>query len=149
MSRQFLIVLGIIFLLGVGGFIYTATQSAGGPPLSVSDPDISISAPQIGAPVSSPISVSGTARGTWYFEASAPVLVVDWDGKIIGTGHVQAQGEWMTTDFVPFTGSVEFIRPVCAAGADYCTHGAVIFRNDNPSGDPSRDKAVEIPVKFR
>ena len=55
----------------------------------------------------------------------------------------------MTTDFVPFSGSIEFTKPECAADADYCKRGSVIFNNDNPSGDPSRDKAVEIPVVFR
>lgn len=103
---------------------------------------IRINYPRSGDTISSPLEVVGTARGNWYFEASFPVIVVDWDGKIIGQGIAQAQGDWMTTDFVPFKGTITFEDPTVY------NRGAVIFRKDNPSGDPSRDDALEIPVFF-
>jgi hypothetical protein len=110
---------------------------------------IHVTFPQVGAAVSSPLKVTGEARGGWYFEASFPVTVVDWDGKIIGQGPVQAKGDWMTTDFVPFGGAINFVKPKCAAGTDYCKRGSVIFKNDNPSGQASTSYAVEIPVIFQ
>lgn len=108
--------------------------------------------PQPNQEIISPLSISGEARGNWYFEASFPVIVVDWDGRIIGEGHATAKPaegkDWMTTEFVPFEGAIGFARPECSPEAEYCKKGAVIFKNDNPSGLPANDRAVEIPIIF-
>lgn len=107
---------------------------------------ITVDSPLPGATVSSPLTITGEARGTWYFEASAPVVLTDWDGKIIAQGHVDAQGDWMTSDFVPFKATLTFTIP--APGNPAVNRGTLILKNDNPSGDPARDKSVEIPVVF-
>ncbi len=104
---------------------------------------ITVDLPTPGSVVSSPLAFSGQARGTWFFEASFPVVLVDWDGKIIGQGIAQAQGEWMTEDYVPFSGSLEFTMP------DYGERGALIFQKDNPSGLPQYDKALEMGIYFK
>ena len=44
---------------------------------------IRIDAPRPNATVSSPLTIQGEARGTWFFEADFPVVLTDWDGKII------------------------------------------------------------------
>ncbi len=98
--------------------------------------------------VSSPLSLSGKARGSWFFEGSAPVSLVDWDGKIIAEGTVAAEGEWMTTEFVSFSGSLEFTSPYKDGDPDFMKRGAIIFKKDNPSGLPENDDALEIPVLF-
>jgi hypothetical protein len=103
---------------------------------------IRVNYPRPSDTISSPLEVVGTARGNWYFEASFPVYVVNWDGLIIGEGHAEAQGDWMTTDFVPFKGTITFDDPTVY------NRGAVIFKKDNPSGDPQYDDAVEIPILF-
>jgi hypothetical protein len=114
---------------------------------------ISISYPQANDAVASPLKVNGQARGNWYFEASFPVTVVDWDGKIIGQGNARANPpagkDWMTSDFVPFEGTINFTKPKCAVGVDYCKHGAIIFKKDNPSDMRQFDASVEIPVVFQ
>ena len=92
--------------------------------------------------VRSPLLVKGRARGNWFFEASFPVTIVDWDGRIIGEGIAQAQGEWMTTDFVPFEATLTFTADPQA----YSDRGSLILQKDNPSGLPERDDALEIPV---
>ncbi len=94
--------------------------------------------------VSSPLQVSGMARGQWYFEGSFPVTVTDWDGLIIGEGFVTAQADWMTTEFVPFTGEITFTVP---PETPY-KRGIIIFQKDNPSGLSQNDDALEIPVNF-
>ncbi len=108
---------------------------------------IRVTSPQSGATISSPVTITGEARGTWYFEASFPIVIVDWDGRIIGTGHAQATGEWMTTNFVPFTATVTFDKPVNTGPQS--VRGAIILKNDNPSGMASTSKAIEIPVVFK
>jgi hypothetical protein len=105
---------------------------------------IVVQEPEPFAVVSSPLTVTGEARGNWYFEASFPITIVDWDGRIIGEGYATAQDEWMTTEFVPFLGTIEFEIP---QDTPY-RRGTIIFRKDNPSGLPEHDDALEIPVTF-
>ncbi len=100
--------------------------------------------PQAMSVVSSPITLVGEARGTWFFEASFPIVIVDWDGRIIGEGYATADGEWMTPDFVPFTATVSFDL---SADTPY-RRGAIILKKDNPSGLPEHDDALEIPITF-
>lgn len=106
---------------------------------------IRVHTPEIGGTVSNPIQVAGEARGYWFFEGSFPVIVVDWDGRIIGEGYATAEGDWMTEDFVEFTGTVEFNLPT---DVPY-KRGSIIFRKDNPSDLPEHDDALEIPVMLK
>ncbi|MBI5134195.1 MAG: hypothetical protein HZA81_02300 [Candidatus Taylorbacteria bacterium] len=103
---------------------------------------IEITSPKEGDLVASPVFVAGRARGPWYFEASFPVQVIGADGKVLGEAPAQAQGEWMTEEFVPFSASVAF-----DPGAN--SSGVIRFKKDNPSGLPENDAMVEIPVSFK
>ena len=105
---------------------------------------IRLTAPLPNATVSSPLTITGQARGYWYFEASFPVVLVDWDGRIIAQGIATAKDEWMTEDFVPFEATLTFAADKNA----YSNRGALILQKDNPSGLPQNDDALEIPVLF-
>ena len=110
---------------------------------------IKVSSPVPGETISSPITITGEARGTWYFEASAPVVLVNWDGLIIAEGYVMATEDWMTEAFVPFEGTLEFTKEVEADSNVFLyPRGALILKNDNPSGLPENDRAIEIPILF-
>ncbi len=91
--------------------------------------------------ITSPLTITGTARGTWYFEASFPVELIDGNGKQLAIKAAQAQGEWMTEDFVPFSVTLSFLQPTTATGT-------LILHKDNPSGDAIRDDSLRIPVRF-
>src|SRR3989344_3568458 len=104
---------------------------------------IRVLSPRPSEEIMSPLIITGEARGTWYFEASFPIVLVGWDGLIIAEGHAQAQGEWMTEEFVPFKATLIFKAPT------YKNYGTLILRKDNPSGLPEHDDAIEIPVLFR
>jgi hypothetical protein len=103
---------------------------------------IVVDAPKSGAIVASPLTVTGKARGSWYFEASFPVKLKDASGTVIAERPAQAQGDWMTTDFVPFT--ITLTYPAQTAGSG----GTLVLMNDNPSGDPDKQKELDIPVVF-
>ena len=109
---------------------------------------IQVTSPAGMAVVTSPLSLSGKARGNWFFEASAPVSLVNWDGLIIAEGFITANGDWMTTEFVPFSGTLEFTSPYKDGDPDFMKRGSLIFKKDNPSSLPENDDAVEIPVLF-
>jgi hypothetical protein len=110
--------------------------------------DITVNTPTINMVISSPLTLAGEAKGTWYFEASAPVDLLDFTGAVIATGFVTATGDWMTVDFVPFTGSLSFISPYTAGDPVAWKQGSLVFKKDNPSGEPQNDDQIIIPIQF-
>lgn len=90
----------------------------------------------------SPLTVLGKARGTWFFEASFPVRLIDAKGNILTQGIAQAKADWMTENFIPFKSELIFIKPVGQ------TSGYLILKKDNPSGLPEYDDELKIPVIF-
>ncbi|MBI1755388.1 PQQ-dependent sugar dehydrogenase [Candidatus Azambacteria bacterium] len=92
--------------------------------------------------VKSPLMAQGEARGNWFFEASFPVRLYDANGKELAAVPAQAQGEWMTTEFVPFQAQLEFQPPATDTGM-------LVLEKDNPSGLPEHDDQLVIPVRFR
>ncbi|MDP3962428.1 MAG: Gmad2 immunoglobulin-like domain-containing protein [bacterium] len=108
---------------------------------------IRLTSPRPGQTVSSPLIITGEARGNWFFEASFPVMITNWDGLIIGEGIATAEGEWMTTEFVPFKAVLNFNSTSTAT--EYSKRGTLILKKDNPSGLPENDDALEIPVVIK
>jgi immunoglobulin-like protein involved in spore germination len=88
------------------------------------------------------VTVTGRARGYWYFEASFPLEIRDVQGQPIGTSHAEAQDNWQTTNWVPFKGVIKFREP-------QGLNGSIVFHNDNPSGLPENDKEYVMPVRFQ
>lgn len=109
---------------------------------------IQVGTPEPGNSIASPLTIAGQARGTWFFEASFPVSLVDWNGLIIAEGFVTADNEWMTEEFVPFSGELEFTSPYTTEMDDFMKNGTLILQKANASGLPEHDDAVEIPVTF-
>ena len=103
---------------------------------------IRVDSPRPGAVIESPLVITGQARGTWFFEGDFPIVLVDLDGLIIAEGYATAQGEWMTEEFVPFEGRLEFNVP------ELYNRGTLILQKDNPSDLPENDDALEVPVEF-
>ncbi|MDO8523115.1 MAG: Gmad2 immunoglobulin-like domain-containing protein [bacterium] len=103
---------------------------------------IHLESPRPNQIVKSPLTIRGEARGNWFFEASFPVALTNWDGLIIAQGIATAKSEWMTNDFVPFEAVLTFKSDKNV----YSNRGTLILRKDNPSGLPKHDDALEIPV---
>jgi hypothetical protein len=104
---------------------------------------IVVSSPSPGALVNSPLKVRGKARGIWFFEGDFPIVLRGENGKIIAEGFVTATDEWMTEKFVPFEGTLTFDKPRTSK------RGTLVFKKDNPTGNPEHDDALKIPVLFR
>lgn len=102
--------------------------------------DIILESPTPNQQISSPLIIKGKARGSWYFEASFPIKLIDSNGNEIATGIAQAQDDWMTDNFVPFEARLEF--------ATQAKQGELILKKDNPSGLPEFNKQTSIPVTF-
>jgi len=137
----------VLAVFVVGAFVWASfgavptPNNNGGNATTTQDNMIRVTAPAVNAIVGSPIHIEGEARGNWYFEASFPVRLEDANGNVLAQAPVQAQGEWMTTEFVPFELDLPFSAPTTDTGV-------LILEKDNPSGLPEHADSRRIPVRF-
>lgn len=94
------------------------------------------------AVVRAPLAVAGRARGAWFFEGELRLRLSDGAGNLLADGFATAEGEWMTAGFVPFRGTLAFVRP---AGPG---RGVLRVMRNNVSDDRTLDEALAIPVVF-
>lgn len=104
---------------------------------------IRVSFPLPHASIASPLKITGEARGSWFFEASFPVELLDAEGNQIAQAIATAKDGWMTTEIVPFEATIEFSQ---RGGKK---EGALLLKKDNPSGLPEHDETLVIPVRFQ
>ncbi len=107
----------------------------------VISPDIIVSLPKQNQTVKSPLAVEGMAKGYWFFEAVFPIKIFDDKGNELAASYVQATGDWMTEELVPFKGEIVF-------DAGSAGKGILILQNDNPSGLQGKEMKIRIPVIF-
>jgi hypothetical protein len=112
-----------------------ADEEVSADPLPANLRDLNVSA---GQRIESPVTLSGEAR-LWYFEASFPISITDREGNILAQSPAQAQGEWMTEEFVPFEATLEF-------DISEETRGFIVYEKDNPSGLPEHAEVYRLPV---
>lgn len=86
-----------------------------------------------------PVVVLGQIPGNWSFEASFPVQLTNSKGVVIAQSNAQIYGDWMTSSLVPFSAKLDY--PTSESGT-----GNVVLKKDNPSGLPSNDDQISIPV---
>jgi len=149
--KRFIITIAVLTLVGAGCIFQPAVRPLPLPPAPapVLDPHgpeakadlIVVDSPKPGDLVASPLTVTGKARGSWYFEASFPVQLLDADGNVLASGPAQAQNDWMTTDFVPFKITLTFTPPGTVGGT-------LVLKKDNPSGLPEHEDELRLPVRF-
>lgn len=96
----------------------------------------------VNSEITSPLVISGQAKGTMFFEGSFPVSMEDSNGKNLGTDIARADGEWMTEDMVPFKATINF-------KTSSTKKGFIILKNDNPSGLPENEHSVKFPISFK
>ncbi|HET8884759.1 MAG TPA: Gmad2 immunoglobulin-like domain-containing protein [Salinimicrobium sp.] len=103
---------------------------------------IHVDQPEVGTSISSPIEISGKARGYWFFEASAPIDLINDEGEVIAQGYIEATEPWMTEEFVPFKGEISF-------ETEKEFKGFLLFHKANPSGLKEHADSYKIPVIFK
>jgi len=124
--------LAIIIVILIAILFFAKTEK-------IDNPDVKNISVKSGQEITSPLVVEGTARGTWFFEGSFPIKILDENGNILGTSFVQAKTDWMTEDYVDFKGEITFSS---ATGGN----GFLVLAKDNPSGLPEYDEEIKIPV---
>ena len=135
MTKKLLFVIIVVILIGGGLAYYFLAQK----PENQENALIKVENPQPNETIQSPYIIKGQARGYWFFEASFPIKLLDENGNVINQIIAQAQGDWMTEDFVPFESILTFSIPKDQPGT-------LVFEKDNPSGLPENDAQIRIPV---
>lgn len=130
-----------VSLMGIIGYGRLFPSSHLQTPLRPISDFIQVTTPLPDTLISSPLVIKGQARGNWYFEAGFPIKLMDADGRVLGSTMAQAQGDWMTTEFVPFIANLTFSLPAT-------TTGSLVFEKDNPSGLPENAQERRVPVKL-
>ncbi len=134
MKKIFYIILAVVLIFAaVEIFLFKKSEN---------NQQVIIDEPKAYGIVKSPLNFSGRAKGFWFFEATAPAYVKNKSGDVIGQGQARAEGEWMTADYVKFSGTIEFKKPAEQ-------EGFFVIAKDNPSGLPENNASIEIPVKFK
>src|SRR3989344_3757889 len=137
-----LFIVAVFYMMSVRTAVAPSeTGNGNGGGVETSSPLVKLTTPRSNDVVKSPLVVKGEARGNWYFEASFPVRLFDGNGKELVVVPAQAQGELMTTEFVPFEVTLTFTDPETATGT-------LVLERDNPSGLPEYADEVRIPVRF-
>ena len=98
-----------------------------------------VETPTSGSLVASPLIVEGKALGTWFFEGSMPVEILDEQGNVLAQWYVTSQGDWMTAEFVDFKGEIEFVSPKAQTGK-------LVIKKDNPSDMREFDASCFVPI---
>jgi hypothetical protein len=165
MKKNYYVILLIIFLVFIAGFIIWLRSPEdtwvceggiwvkhGSPSETVpttgcgekiqEQADIEIFSPLSDTVITSPLEITGQARGSWYFEGSFPVQLTTIHGLVLGNAIAEAQSDWMTDDYVPFKVTLSFNLPESAE------QGELIFEKDNPSGLPEHGAEYRLPVKL-
>lgn len=102
---------------------------------------IRITMPRPNGTIKSPATIEGEARGTWFFEASFPIKFYDENNNLLATAIAQAQGDWMTENFVPF-------KAVLSYNVSKPGKGTLVLEKDNPSGLPENADSLKVPIKY-
>jgi hypothetical protein len=125
--------------------VVTPTPSPSPTPATSASPlheRVSITSPKANASDTKVFSVTGQAPGNWFFEASAPIMVVDPEGNKLAQSYIQAEGDWMTTELVSFKGEIRIT-------SSYAGPATLVLMKDNPSGLPEHDDSLEISLTIQ
>ena len=92
--------------------------------------------------ITSPLIITGKARGTWFFEATFPVSLLDSNGNVLTLHYAATEEGWMTEDFISFAATIEFEDLETGTGF-------LVLDKNNPSDIHEYDAQLVIPVRFK
>jgi len=140
-----------VWLLGVLGFIMVALIAilifvpgkTNAPNPATNTEGIKINSLQVNSEISSPLKITGTISGNGWvgFEGQVGVVkLLDSNEKLIAMGIMTATTEWTTLP-TNFETTLNFATP-------NTENGTLVFKNENASGLPEKDKTFSLPIKF-
>lgn len=143
---KFFIALTIAVACGAGYFLLTTPPPVSEQPTDgikkehvQKDMGIHVDSPAAMQQVDGVTQITGDAHGSWFFEGSFPIVLLDAQSNEVAYGVATAEGEWMTDAAVPFAGEIDTTGLV--AGTYF-----VMLKKDNPSGLPENDAQTSFPI---
>jgi len=143
MRKTIILILFVIILAGLAvlGFrkFKPATVLA---PVTTIQTGLVVNTPKPNDLISSPLIITGFVNGDGWIGFEGQVGVVslyDSAEKLLAVKPLVAVTDWMTST-INFAVDLEFDATTGS--------GKLIFRNENPSGMPERDRQFVLPVKF-
>ena len=86
--------------------------------------------------------VKGSVSGSWFFEGTFPVRVLNMQGEIVRSIPVTTQDDWMTEDLVNFSFKLD-------TQLEEESIVVLRFEKSNPSGLEENDDFVKVTVTIR
>jgi hypothetical protein len=140
-----LIIVIVLAIVGTLGFILLQGLQSNpdivSPAQKVSG--IQVSFPTPNTVIKSPLKITGAVSGKGWtgFEGQVgTVKLFDANGNQLALGILTATTDWMMLP-VQFQTTLVYVTPVTPTGS-------LVFYNENPSGDPAKDKTFTVPVNF-
>jgi hypothetical protein len=101
--------------------------------------------------------VRGKATGAWLFEGNTELRLETTKGALISSqlAKVVEGADWMTSDLVPWTATIEFSttsKALATLTAEQKKQGIdarIVFVKSNASGDPERDETLVQTVRLK
>lgn len=150
MNKQSILIGAGVLIVAVAAFFFAVQDITEGPPFSDNNGEegiieykdiVRVTSPRANQTVTSPLHIAGEARGSWFFEASFPVRLLDSEGAVLANYYIQTPLNWMTEDYVAFSANLAFEAPQEGTGT-------LVLYKSNPSGLQEHDDQLEIPVQF-
>ncbi|MCX6718492.1 MAG: hypothetical protein NTY81_02725 [Candidatus Staskawiczbacteria bacterium] len=141
-----LAILGLIMVILIGILIFVPAKKSSqqNPPAVTETEGIQIIAPKLNEEISSPLKITGVVNGNGWggFEGQVgTVKLLDNNGNQLGIAILIATTDWMQS-VINFETTLNF-------QSDISQSGTLVFHNENPSGDPARDKTFSLPIKIK
>lgn len=136
-----IVILGVVIII-LAAFLFWPTPIQS-PVVQQPPADIEVFGVKANDDVSSPLKITGIVRGGGWtgFEGQVgTVHVMDANNNELAVGILTAATDWMQLP-TSFEVTVTF---TAVSG----TLGSLVFKNENPSGDLVRNKALVLPVTF-
>lgn len=150
MNKQPILIGAGVLVVAVAAFFFTVQDITEKLPLPNNNGEeriieykdtVRVTSPRANQTVTSPLHIAGEARGSWFFEASFPIRLLDSEGATLVNYYIQTPLNWMTEDYVAFSTNLAFEAPQEGTGT-------LVLYKSNPSGLPEHDDKFEIPVQF-
>ncbi|MFA6430589.1 MAG: Gmad2 immunoglobulin-like domain-containing protein [Candidatus Paceibacterota bacterium] len=140
MKKFIFIVIIVIVVIVLTALVFDWGRNSDTAQVLTQEASVKLDSPEENESVKNPVRISGQAKGTWFFEGSFPVELMDTDGNILATSFATSTEDWMTENFIPFSATLEFIKPTSTK------HVLLVLKKDNPSGLPEHDESISVPL---
>lgn len=145
------VVLGVVLILVIFGGIYMSTKKKVDAPVVVvpenkveilgNKEDLLSFSVKPGDTVSGILNLSGTVKNAYFFEGNIGIGLLDANKNILKQGNGTAISDWMTTEPVTFTATIDATG---LSGKGYIA----IQENDPSGGEAGVPSEILIPVFF-